>query len=326
MLVRTYMYALCARPTGPVVDNGSPMGLAPRCCDCGPPSAMADPQPLLIPLKQEGHFRKQSLSVGPLSVHAEEIRHARVWLHARELGITQVTLFVALPFLLLLPPWHHRDREELAAVLKTSSGRPWIAKLSLGKRGIGVSVITSPEQIPTDQEYIAQRYISNPLLVRGKKFHLRLYLVITNLHPLRALVHKEGLVLFASSNYSSAQTSFADLSVHLTNAAIADRTNKQSTDNSMLLSNLWKVLKVERGADIGGLWEKIRDLMVKVVLSEQCDRDYDHRVTGTCFDLIGVDVLLTDGMEPYLLECNNGPEIYTQHFDTKKVCPVNGTI
>ena len=186
-----------------------------------------------------------------------------------------------------------------------------------------MSVITSPEQIPTDQEYVAQRYISDPLLVRGKKFHLRLYLVITNLQPLRALLHREGLVLFAGSNYSSAPTSFADLSVHLTNAAIADRANKQSSDNSMLLSDLWELLKTEHGADIDSLWERIRDLMTKVVLSEQCDKDFDLRQSGTCFDLIGADVLLSEKMVPYLLECNNGPEIYTQQSDIKKVCPLD---
>eukprot|EP00731_Ephydatia_muelleri_P027787 Em0019g660a len=209
------------------------------------------------------------------------------------------------------------DKEQLAAVLR-SDPHPWITKLSLGKRGIGVSVISDPEQIPSDHDYVAQHYISNPLLVRGRKFHLRLYLLITSLHPLRALLHREGLVLFASSNYSTAQASFSDLSIHLTNAAIADRADKQSPDNSMLLSDLWKVLEAKYGADVGHLWSKICDLMVKVVLSEQCDKEYDLRLSGTCFDLIGVDVLLTEEMVPYLLECNNGPEIYTQNPEARK--------
>ena len=260
----------------------------------------------------------------PLPVHAEKIWCTGIQLYARELGSTQVMAKYTTPHPFLndvMVPLSHRDKEQLAAALR-SDPHPWITKLSLGKRGIGVSVISDPEQIPTDHDYVAQRYITNPLLVRGRKIHLRLYLLITNLHPLRALLHREGLVLFASSNYSTAWTSLSDLSIHLTNAAVADRAEKQSPDNSMLLSDLWRALEAERGADVvGHLWPKIHDLMAKVVLSEQCDKDYDRRVSGTCFDLIGVDVLFTEEMVPYLLECNNGPEIYTQNSETRKVSP-----
>ena len=102
-----------------------------------------------------------------------------------------------------------------------SDNSPWILKLSTGKRAIGVKVVTNSRDIPTDNEYIAQRYITNPLLVGGRKFHLRLYLVITNLNPLRALLHKEGLVLFASNNYSTDPNTYSDLTIHLTNLSAA---------------------------------------------------------------------------------------------------------
>jgi tubulin polyglutamylase TTLL9 len=38
------------------------------------------------------------------------------------------------------------------------------------------------------ENYVAQRYLSDPYLVGGRKFDLRLYAVVTSYHPMKVLL------------------------------------------------------------------------------------------------------------------------------------------
>ena len=70
-----------------------------------------------------------------------------------------------------------------------------------------------------DELSVISRYITNPLLINGHKFDLRIYVCITSYDPLRIYVYKEGLARFASETYSS-KINKDNKYMHLTNYSI----------------------------------------------------------------------------------------------------------
>lgn len=60
----------------------------------------------------------------------------------------------------------------------------WIIKPSITNQAAGIAVIDSCaglrrclESAPDLKEWVAQRYVERPLLIRGRKFHLRAYVL-----------------------------------------------------------------------------------------------------------------------------------------------------
>lgn len=65
-------------------------------------------------------------------------------------------------------------------------------------RGTGIKVINRWSQLPKRMSLVVQEYISNPYLINGSKFDLRLYVLVTSFNPLRIYLYPDGLARFAS--------------------------------------------------------------------------------------------------------------------------------
>lgn len=117
------------------------------------------------------------------------------------------------------------------------------------------------DTFPLDEQCVVSRYIGNPLLVNGKKVDLRIYVLMTSVDPLWIYLYQEGLVRFASEEYSdSIDNKFS----HLTNYSL-NKKNDRPTDSSSDQCLKWTLTnwskKLESiGIDMNLLWSKIYDI------------------------------------------------------------------
>lgn len=86
--------------------------------------------------------------------------------------------------------------------------------------------------------YVISRYIDNPLLIGGKKFDVRLYVLVTSYRPsLVAYIYREGFARFCNVNYSNEIEDIGNKFMHLTNVAI----QKNNTDYNRSHGGKWKL-------------------------------------------------------------------------------------
>ena len=60
----------------------------------------------------------------------------------------------------------------------------------------------------------------NPLLIGGKKFDLRIYVLVTTYDPLTVYLYREGFGRFTHTSYSNKVDDMQNTHMHLTNVAI----------------------------------------------------------------------------------------------------------
>jgi len=174
--------------------------------------------------------------------------------------------------------------------------------------------------VNVDDTSVISRYVTNPLLINGHKFDLRIYVCVTSFEPLRIYVYKEGLARFASEQYSS-KISKHNKFQHLTNYSV-NKKNDNYVQNENLenddfgfkwsLSAFCKHLE-QIGIDMNLFWSRIYDLIIKSILAGEqpifnaVKKTCIHR--SNCFELFGFDVLIDSDLKPWLVEINLSPSL-----------------
>ncbi|MCP4283937.1 MAG: tubulin--tyrosine ligase family protein [Gammaproteobacteria bacterium] len=211
----------------------------------------------------------------------------------------------------------------------------WILKPANLSKGVGMRILRefdglrkqfqegdlSEQVVSPDIEYIAQRYIAQPLLLEGKKSEIRVYWMIASVDPLRVLMFDEGTVRLTTQPYS-----LDDLDnplMHLTN--IYQQKLHGDSDKEVTLK--WTFEKLQRylSDDLRivapNFLEAVLKPRIRVCLKEVVDAVIDElrdtQSEATCFGVYGADLILDASLKPWLTEIQKNPGL--SHDDPVKI-------
>lgn len=171
------------------------------------------------------------------------------------------------------------------------------------------------------ENYVVQRYVERPYLLGGKKFDLRIYALVTSFSPLRVHLHRGGFARFSAQRFSMDRRDISDNLIHLTNVAVQREGTRHAEDGvgggsgggvggtgplKWDIRSLRLHMGTRHGADtVTQLFSDIEEVVVRSLLAAQSSVIHDRR----CFELYGYDIIIDEGLKPWLLEINASPSL-----------------
>ena len=100
----------------------------------------------------------------------------------------------------------------------------WIIKPAGLSRGRGIKVFSHLNDIKQhmhakEHDWIAQKYIENPMIINNRKFDLRIWVLVTGVNPLTIWFWNKPYIRFPAADYND--TNLNDRFIHLTNNSVA---------------------------------------------------------------------------------------------------------
>lgn len=108
----------------------------------------------------------------------------------------------------------------------------YIMKPSASSCGRGIKVIGKRTHVNKRSGYIVSKYIAKPHLIRGFKYDLRVYVMVTSFEPLRIYLFKDGLVRLATVPYTTSKSSLKQRFIHLTNYSVNKKAESYQKNNA----------------------------------------------------------------------------------------------
>ena len=207
------------------------------------------------------------------------------------------------------------DPAELRAFLAAFSPRHmYICKKNV-QRKQGLMLTNNLDQLLQCQHRgfkVIQRYFKDVFLLGGRKLNLRVYvLVICDIDGRRtAYVHRNGKCMYTNRPYARDSVVFEE---QITSVNLDPSVYKTLPLDFVALRRALRKRGVCFDRDVFEPTVRKLQLVMDAVLPALCA--HPHLRRNLRFQLFGADVILTDTLDPYVLEFNKGPEMRPVNHD-----------
>lgn len=235
------------------------------------------------------------------------------------------------------------ERNDRTTFLNTyKEGEMWICKPVGMNQGKGIFILRSREEIDNllaerdakretskhstrpPMMRIVQRYIPNPLLLEGRKFDIRAYMLIASTVPFLVLFH-HGYIRLSCLKYDGNDT---NLTTHLTNQYVQ---KKDPNYKDVKEDTAWNMEKfndyinrqivgdkgLEQDWVFGAMTKQMQRIMLHLFNSVK------HKLQSKIgyFALYGLDFMIDADMKVWLIEVNVNPALHTNCEALREVIP-----
>ena len=187
----------------------------------------------------------------------------------------------------------------------------WIVKPSELSRGRGISCIDQLNDILSNiklhNRTVIQKYIENPLVIKGRKFDMRQWVLVTNFNPLTAYLFDTPYIRFGAEDFHL--DDFKNIFSQLTGNSIAKHSEK--FENSEIEGDMWEIeqfreyLHKREGKDV---WPEIQQKIKKIVIYALHCAKHKIMKRKNAFEILGFDIMIDDLLNVYLIEINLSPD------------------
>ena len=187
----------------------------------------------------------------------------------------------------------------------------WIVKPSGLSRGRGISCIDQLNDILTNikphNHIVIQKYIENPLVIKGRKFDIRQWVLVTSFNPLTVYLFDTPYIRFGAEEFHL--DDFKNIFSQLTGNSIAKHSEK--FENSEIEGDMWEIeqfreyLKERFGKDC---WPEMQEKIKKIVIyALECAK---HKIMNrkNSHEVFGFDIMVDELLNVFLIEINLSPD------------------